>query len=105
MTEKKKVKEKEEEKEEKVEEEVVVEKSLAELVLDTRYDKYKLIPVAARWAKELRKKEEYRNTPITQIVGIALKEILTQKVAMEDIIKLPPIVDTYKKPLRPNDKR
>jgi DNA-directed RNA polymerase subunit K/omega len=97
-------KKKEKAKEEKEEEVVVIEKTLEQLILDTRYDKYKLIPVASRWAKELRKKEEYRNTPLTEVIGIALQEVLMKKVSIDDIIKLPPIIDTYRKPLKPGER-
>ena len=65
-------------------------KSLEELVLNTDFDRYKLIPVAARWIEELKYKEEYKGFSIAELIEVALKEILTAKVSIEKIEKLPP---------------
>ena len=70
------------------EEQNEVEPSLQELVLESKKDLYKISYAALRWAKEIKQKE---NLP--DLVGLliprALREILTNKVTIKDIEKLP----------------
>ena len=67
------------------------EPSLQELILNTSIQKYKLIPVTIRWMRELEKQEEYKGLSHTELLDTALKDILSGKVKIEDIEKLPVI--------------
>lgn len=66
------------------------EEPLEKLVYDTKMNRYKLVNLAARWVRELKTKEEYKNIPYYELVDIALYDILTGKVKLEDIEKLGP---------------
>ncbi len=65
------------------------EKKLEELLLDTKVEKYKLVPLAARWAEEIRNKEEYKYLTFNELLEISLKDILSGKVSIETISNLP----------------
>jgi DNA-directed RNA polymerase subunit K/omega len=58
------------------------------LILQCRYDKYKLAYAAIRWAKEIKQKESLPE-PVQSLVPRALREILGEKVSIKDIEKLP----------------
>ncbi len=55
------------------------------------FDKYKIIPYIARWAAELKYKEEYKDLLDSERINIAIHDFLTGKVTIEDIKKLPPL--------------
>jgi DNA-directed RNA polymerase subunit K/omega len=61
------------------------------LLLECNTDRYKLAYAAIRWAKELKTKENLPD-PVPVLVQRAIREILTGKVNIEDIGKLPVIV-------------
>ncbi|MDD5657317.1 MAG: hypothetical protein PHF00_08705 [Elusimicrobia bacterium] len=50
-------------------------KSVEELILDYQRDKYSVIPLAAAWAKELRRKEENRHMTANEILEAALAAV------------------------------
>ena len=52
-------------------------KSTEELILNYQTDKYSAIPLAAVWAKELRRKEENRHLTANEILELALRDVLT----------------------------
>lgn len=68
-----------------------IHKELHKVILSTKYDKYKIVPYIARWAAELKYKEEYKDLLDSERVNIAIYEVLTGKVSIEDIKKLPPL--------------
>lgn len=68
-----------------------IHKKLHEVILSTKYDKYKIVPYIARWAAELKYKEEYKDLLDSERVNIAIYDVLTGKVSIEDIKKLPPL--------------
>ena len=70
-------------------EEKSTEATLQELILNTSFDKYKVVPLVKKWVKELKGKEEYRDYTHSQILDHALKEILSGAVNLEEIAKLP----------------
>ena len=70
---------------------------LAQLILDCGKDKYRMVSLATRWAVEVQKRESQTAHQPEVLVGMALKEILTGKVSMEDIEKLPPAPKLEKK--------
>jgi hypothetical protein len=63
----------------------VVLKSIEEMILNHSADKYTLIPLAAAWAKVLRRKEEYRHLTTSEILSIALREVLNGAVDWKDV--------------------
>ena len=78
-------------KEEKAQEQTPEEAPLQQLMLNTKIEKYKLIPIAMRWVRELEKREENKGLTQAQILDLALKDILTGTISMEEISKLPPL--------------
>jgi hypothetical protein len=70
---------------------------LAQLILDCGKDKYRMVSLATRWAVEVQKRESQTAHQPEVLVAMALKEILTGKVAMEDVEKLPPAPKLEKK--------
>jgi DNA-directed RNA polymerase subunit K/omega len=58
------------------------------LLLECNTDRYKLAYAAIRWAKEIKKKENLPES-VPVLVQRAIREILTGKVDIEDIGKLP----------------
>lgn len=59
---------------------------LEKLFLDTKMNKYQLIPLALHLAKELQKTEG-RNVPANVLLEHVLTDILTGKVKLEEIKK------------------
>ena len=78
---------------------------LPELMLDTKIEKYKLIPAVIRWVVEVKKKEENKDIPHMQLIDIALKEILKGDVSLETINKLPPLQEPKKTSGAKNDRQ
>lgn len=64
------------------------EKSLEELILDYPVGKYTAIPMASIWAKELRRRDEFRHLTATEILEMALREVLEGKVDWKDLKKV-----------------
>lgn len=60
---------------------------LEKLFLDTKMNKYQVIPLALHLAKELQKTEG-RNVPANVLLERVLTDILTGKVKLEEIKKL-----------------
>jgi len=81
----------------KIKEEIEkIHKEVHKVILSTKYDKYKIVPYIARWAAELKYKEEYKDLLDSERINIAIHDVLTGKVSIEDIKKLPPL-ETRKK--------
>jgi DNA-directed RNA polymerase subunit K/omega len=68
-----------------------VEEKLRKLIMDTDCDKYRLIPYIARWAGELKYKEETKDLLDSERINRALEDVLTGQVTVEEIAKLPPL--------------
>ena len=64
------------------------EKPLEGLLLECNKDRYKLSYAALRWAKEIKQKENLPD-PIPVLLPRALREILTGKMSIKEIEKLP----------------
>ena len=78
--------------------------AIQELLLDGRYDRYRIIPLAARWAQELKNKEGYKFLSFQQLLNTAVEEIVTGKVSIEEVSKLPSM-DSRKMALKPQEKQ
>jgi DNA-directed RNA polymerase subunit K/omega len=76
----------------KKEEAVVVNPNapLSQLMLDCGKDKYRMISLATRWAIEVQKRDQQVSHAPDELVSMAIKEILTGEVTLEEIEKLPP---------------
>jgi DNA-directed RNA polymerase subunit K/omega len=70
---------------------------LAQLILDCKADKYRMVSLATRWAVEVQKRESQTPHQPEELVAMALKEILSGKISMEDVEKLPPAPKLEKK--------
>lgn len=73
-----------------------IHKEIHKVILSSKYDRYKMVPYIARWAAELKYKEEYKDLLDSERINIAIHDVLTGKVSIEDIKKLPPL-ETRKK--------
>jgi DNA-directed RNA polymerase subunit K/omega len=63
---------------------------LSQLILDCKQDKYRMVSLATRWAIEVQKREENGGVQPEELVSMALKEILSGKISMEEVEALPP---------------
>ena len=63
-------------------------KPIEEMILDCQHDKYSAIPLAAVWAKELRRREENRHLTANEILEQALRDVLSGDVDWKTIKKL-----------------
>jgi hypothetical protein len=66
----------------------VVKKTTEELILNFGKGKYSAIPMAALWAKELKKREENRHLTPAEILDQALRDVLGGKVDWKDLKKV-----------------
>lgn len=62
-------------------------KTLEELILNYPGGKYTAIPLAAQWAKVLRRREEHRHLTSNEILDLALKDVLGGAVDWDDVRK------------------
>lgn len=62
-------------------------KSVEEMILNFQGGKYSAIPLAAQWAKVLRRKEENRHLTSNEILDLALKEVLGGEIDWKDLKK------------------
>lgn len=67
--------------------EAAVVKTTEELILDFGKGKYSAIPLAALWAKELKKREENRHLTPAEILDAALRDVLGGKIGWKDLKK------------------
>jgi hypothetical protein len=63
-------------------------KTTEELILDFGKGKYSAIPMAALWAKELKKREENRHLTPAELLDLALRDVLGGKVDWKDLKKV-----------------
>ena len=51
-------------------------------------DRYDVVVLASMWAKELKKKEQYKNTPIAAVIKDALNDILSERVSKAEVLRV-----------------
>ena len=68
--------------------EAAVVKTTEELVLNFGKGKYSTIPLAALWAKEIKKHEENRHLTPAEILDLAMRDVLSGKVGWKDLKKV-----------------
>lgn len=66
----------------------LVKKTTEELILNFGKGKYSAIPMAALWAKELKRREENRHLTPAELLDLALREVLGGKVDWKDLKKV-----------------
>ena len=49
-------------------------------------DRYDIVVLASMWAKELRKKDEYKHQPHAVVIKVALDDILSGRVNKEEVL-------------------
>jgi hypothetical protein len=79
---------KKKEKDEKAGEETAAQ-PIEKLVLDRTDGKYGIVPLAAVWAKELKKQQEFQHLSTAQVLEAALKDVLSGKVTWDTVEGLP----------------
>src|SRR5579859_5441532 len=62
-------------------------KSVEELILNYPEGKYSAIPLAAQWAKVLRRREEHRHLTSNEILDLALRDVLSGEIDWKDVKK------------------
>lgn len=50
-------------------------------------DRYDVVVLASIWAKELKKKSEYKNQPHATVIKVALDDILSGRKSKEEILE------------------
>jgi hypothetical protein len=68
-------------------EQPVVLKTVEELILNFQGGKYTAIPLAAHWAKVLRRKEENRHLTSNEILDLSLRQVLGGEIDWKDLKK------------------
>jgi hypothetical protein len=63
------------------------EKTVDEMILNYPNGKYSAIPLAALWAKVLRKREENRHLTPAQLLDLSLKEVLGGEIGWKEVKK------------------
>ena len=49
-------------------------------------DRYDVVVLASMWAKELKKKDEYKHHPNVVVIKVALDDILHNRVSKEEVL-------------------
>lgn len=62
-----------------------VNENLDKLISDNELSKYKVTVMASQWVRHLRKQEAYKNLPMSEVLEIALKDIITGRITNEKI--------------------
>jgi alanyl-tRNA synthetase len=81
-------------KKEVVKEVEAVKKTTEELILNFGKGKYSAIPMAALWAKELKRREENRHLTPAEILDQALRDVLGGKVDWKDLKKVSAAIES-----------
>ena len=81
-------------KKEAVKEVEAVKKTTEELILNFGKGKYSAIPMAALWAKELKRREENRHLTPAEILDQALRDVLGGKVDWKDLKKVSAAIES-----------
>ncbi len=64
------------------------EKELDAKLMNFDGDRYDVVVLASMWAKQLRKKNEYKNQPHAVVIKVALDDILSGRVSKEDVLRV-----------------
>ncbi|MBI3296898.1 MAG: hypothetical protein HYZ75_01950 [Elusimicrobia bacterium] len=80
--------------------------NLEQLILDKKEGKYRVVELVSYWAKQLRAREEHRHLTQTELLELALQQVLSGEAPEKDIEKMRhanpnangPVEDTGDKP-------
>ena len=61
---------------------------LAGKLVDFDGDRYDVVVLASKWAKELKKKDEYKNQPTAVVIKEALDAILSGRVTKDEVLRV-----------------
>jgi hypothetical protein len=61
--------------------------SIEELICDYNGSKYEVTMLAMKWARHIKKLEEYRDQPMADIIEVAIRDVLSAKVTPEEVMK------------------
>ena len=61
-------------------------KELAAKLMNFDGDRYDVVVLASMWAKELKKKAEYKNQPNAVVIKVALDDILSNRVSKDEVL-------------------
>lgn len=75
-----------------------IEAPLSQLLLTITHDKYRMVSLVTRWAKEIKHRDQSALQP-QELLAQSLREILGKKVTLDAIEKLPPPPKVEKKDL------
>ena len=64
------------------------EKELDAKLMDFDGDRYDIVVLASMWAKQLRKKSEYKRQPHAVVIKVALDDILSGRVSKEEVLHI-----------------
>ncbi|WP_424244279.1 hypothetical protein Dip510_001486 [Elusimicrobium posterum] len=65
---------------------MATEKEFEKELMDYSGDRYNMVVLATMWAKELRKKEQYKNLPAAAVIKDALDDIISNRVSKEQVL-------------------
>lgn len=51
-------------------------------------DRYDIVVLASTWAKELKKKAEYKHQPNAVVIKVALDDILSNRISKEEVLRI-----------------
>lgn len=51
-------------------------------------DRYDVVVLASIWAKELKKRDEYKNEPHAVVIKVALDDILSNRISKEEVLRI-----------------
>ncbi len=51
-------------------------------------DRYDVVVLASIWAKELKKKDEYKNQPNAVVIKVALDDILSNRISKDEVLRI-----------------
>ncbi|MCK5357431.1 MAG: hypothetical protein KAI33_04700 [Elusimicrobiales bacterium] len=61
--------------------------SIEELICDYQGSKYEVTMLAMKWARHIKKLEDYREQPMADIIEVAIRDVLSGKVSPEEVKK------------------
>ncbi|MBO7191603.1 MAG: hypothetical protein J6V32_05865 [Elusimicrobiaceae bacterium] len=64
------------------------EKELDSKLMNFDGDRYDIVVLASMWAKELKKKGDYKNQPNAAVIKAALDDILSGRVSKEEVLNV-----------------
>ena len=51
-------------------------------------DRYDVVVLASMWAKELKKKDEYKNQPNSVVIKVALDDLLSKRISKDEVLRV-----------------